>query len=173
MTIYHFNDTINIWIKALEQYSFNQLIAKPSEESWSIGQVYVHLAGDTRFYLEQIVPCLIRDEHADEEATPEGKAMLAKNDFPDERLRNPANAFMPQPESKDRIMHDMLALKADANVLAYKMSKTTFAGKTLHPGLGYFSAQDWLQFADMHLRHHLRQKKRIDRFLAEQIQISN
>lgn len=45
------------------------------------------------------------------------------------------------------------------------ISKSPFKGKTKHPGLDYFSAIEWLQFAEMHLRHHLRQKKRIDHFL--------
>jgi hypothetical protein len=35
-------------------------------------------------------------------------------------------------------------------------------GKAGHPGLGYFSAAEWLQFAEMHLRHHFRQKERLD-----------
>jgi hypothetical protein len=38
-------------------------------------------------------------------------------------------------------------------------------GKTKYPGLNYFTAKEWLQFAGIHLRHHLKQKKRIDDFL--------
>ena len=45
------------------------------------------------------------------------------------------------------------------------MTARKYKGKTKHPGLGYFSAEEWLQFAEMHFRHHLRQKKRIDEFL--------
>jgi hypothetical protein len=51
---------------------------------------------------------------------------------------------------------------------AIKITESPFGGKTKHPGLGYFSAHEWLQFADMHFRHHLRQKKRIDDFLERQ-----
>jgi len=43
--------------------------------------------------------------------------------------------------------------------------KSSFHGKSKHPGLGFFSASEWFQFAEMHLRHHLKQKERIDRFL--------
>jgi hypothetical protein len=49
------------------------------------------------------------------------------------------------------------------------ISKTLFKGKTKHPGLNYFTAKEWLQFAGMHLRHHLKQKKRIDDFLKNNI----
>jgi hypothetical protein len=41
-------------------------------------------------------------------------------------------------------------------------------GKTRHPGLLYFSAPEWLQFAEMHLRHHFLQKQRIDAFLSQE-----
>jgi hypothetical protein len=51
------------------------------------------------------------------------------------------------------------------NTVATLISESQFNGKTKHPGLGYFSAKEWLQFANMHFRHHLRQKKRIDVFL--------
>jgi hypothetical protein len=40
-------------------------------------------------------------------------------------------------------------------------------GKTRHPGLLYFSALEWLRFAEMHMRHHFRQKKRIDEALFQ------
>ena len=51
------------------------------------------------------------------------------------------------------------------NDKALVMNGTVFNGKAKHPGLNYLNASEWLQFADMHMRHHLRQKKRIDDFL--------
>jgi len=166
MTIENFNRTIDIWIKALEGYDYHQLTARPSPTSWSIGQVYMHLFDDTSYYIEQIQVCVTTNDHASDQATPEGKIMLLNNDFPDEMLEgSPTNAFMPQPESKEQLMSDLLNLKAAMNNAADLISESPFHGKAKHPGLGYFSAYEWLQFADMHLRHHLRQKKRIDTFL--------
>jgi len=59
----------------------------------------------------------------------------------------------------------LLNVKAEMNRAAILISKSSFKGKTKHPGLHYFSATEWLQFAEMHFRHHLRQKKRIEDFL--------
>ena len=96
--------------------------------------------------------------------------MLLNNDFPDEMLEGPRNAYMPQPESKEQLMTDLLNLKTKMNNAATLISESPFHGKTRHPGiLNYFSANEWLQFADMHLRHHLRQKKRIDDFLERRL----
>jgi len=47
---------------------------------------------------------------------------------------------------------------------ALLISKSNHKGKTKHPGLNYFSADEWFRFAEMHFRHHERQKKRIDDF---------
>jgi DinB family protein len=166
MVIENFNRTIDIWIDALERYDYTQLTTKPLPTSWSIGQVYMHLLDDTTYYIEQIEVCVANNDHASEHATSAGKIMLLNNDFPNEMLGGaPSNAYMPQPESKEKLIRDFLNLKAAMNNAAALISESLFHGKTKHPGLGYFSAKEWLQFADMHLRHHLRQKKRIDTFL--------
>jgi len=55
------------------------------------------------------------------------------------------------------------------NALAALIPASDFKGKTKHPGLLYFNAGEWLQFATIHLRHHLRQKKRIDTLLQQAI----
>jgi hypothetical protein len=41
-------------------------------------------------------------------------------------------------------------------------SQSSFKGKAKHPGLVYFSAIEWYQFAEMHFRHHFWQKKKPD-----------
>lgn len=159
------NDIINTWISELEHYSFARLCIKPNN-SWSLGQLYMHLVADTNFYIEQAKACLNSSEHLTEEALPFAKKMFLNNDFPDAIIEGaPSNAYIPQPESKEQLMKDLLNLKEEINQVGVLVSQTTVRGKTKHPGLGYFSAEEWLQFAGMHFRHHLRQKKRIDAFL--------
>ncbi|MEQ1587043.1 MAG: DinB family protein [Cyclobacteriaceae bacterium] len=161
-----FNHTIAAYIIELERYTIAQLCAKPSPTRWSLGQMYLHLIADTRFYLDQIRICISNNDHAEEHANPHAKSMFANNEFPDEFIEGaPANAHMPQPQSKEHLLNELLALKTEMSAIALLISTSPFTGKTKHPGLHYFSATEWLQFADMHFRHHLRQKKRIDDFL--------
>ncbi|HET9487007.1 MAG TPA: DinB family protein [Chryseosolibacter sp.] len=168
MSIQDFNHTIDTWIKELDRYDYKRLCAKPAPHGWSMGQLYMHLLEDTKFYMEQIEICVSSNEHENEEPSADGKTMLANNDFPNAVLEGaPSNAFIPQPENKDQLLRDMLNLKAEMNRVSIRMSKSPFKGKTRHPGLDYFNARDWLQFAEMHLRHHFRQKKRIDDFLRQ------
>jgi len=164
--IENFNHTINHWLSELERYSFTELCLKPSAGAWSLGQLYRHLIQEANFYREQIEICVRSNDHTKEEASAAGRAMLANNEFPNEIIEgDPANAFIPQPESKEKLLHDLALVKEQMNQVAVMIRETSFHGKTKHPGLNYFSAEEWLQFADMHFRHHLRQKKRIDEFL--------
>ncbi len=164
-----FNNTIDIWIKELGHYNVNQLCSKPSPGSWSLGQVYVHLADNTDYFLEQAEICASANDNADEEASPFAKVMFLTDEFPDEVLEGPPeNSVTLQPGSKEELMDSLINLKAKINDIADLISKSSFKGKTKHPGLNYFNAAEWLQFAEMHFRHHLRQKKRIDKFLKQQ-----
>lgn len=97
----------------------------------------------------------------------EGKEMFINNSFPDERLQGgPANLNISQPLSKDTLMEEFVMLRRQMNDAAHLITTSRFHGKSKHPGLNYFSADEWIQFADMHMRHHLRQKARIDEFLT-------
>ena len=161
-----FNHAIDDWIHELEHYDLTQLCAKPSPNSWSLGQVYMHLIDDTNYYLEQIKICTSINDNEMEEASVTAKKMFLNNAFPDERIEGaPTNINMPQPLSKEQLTGSLENLKDLLENAEILISKTPFKGKTKHPGLNYFSASEWFQFADMHFRHHLRQKKRIDEFL--------
>jgi len=164
----NFKRTVDFWINGLDQYSFAQLHAKPRLAGWSIGQVYMHLLNETAFYLGQARVCLSTNDHATDEATANAKMMFDSNSFPDEIIEGPpSNAHTPQPEGKDQLKIGLLRLRNEAVEIGALISSSTFRGKTKHPGLHYFSAAEWLQFADMHFRHHLRQKERIDVSMAD------
>jgi len=166
MNLEDFNQTIDSWVTALNEYGYLQLHAKPLPASWSVGQVYTHLIEETKFYFDQIEICVITNDHSEKNPTGEGETMLRNNSFPDQMLDGgPANARIQQPVSKGELMISLKNLKDEMNRMAALIATTEFKGKTRHPGLGYFSAAQWFQFAEMHFRHHLRQKERIDDFL--------
>jgi hypothetical protein len=165
MLIDDFNHTIDICIKAIQQYNFEQLCAQPDVNSWSMGQLCMHLVNDTNWFIEQIKICLLNDDNANETMVPFAQTMFVNNSFPDERLSNPANINMPQPQRKKILLQLFINLKKDMNEAATQIDNSKSKGKTKHPGFNYFNATEWLQFAEMHLRHHLKQKERIEEFL--------
>ena len=169
MLIDRFNKTIDDWILSLDQYSFEELLIKPGPDSWSLGQVYMHLVNETRYYLSQVEECLETNEHATEKMTEEGMTMLSNNTFPDARIKGEPDSIakIQQPTSRWQLKLEMEGLKTAMNELMNRMVRKAMTGKTMHPGLGYFNAEEWLQFAEMHLRHHFRQKNRIDRLIRK------
>ena len=166
MNISNFDKTIDTWINSLENYNYQELSAKPGAKSWSMLQVIMHLIRENKFYEKQIEECLCRNENSGEEMKKEAKAMFENNEFPDQRIKgSDLSENMPVPADKAALKQELLELKNEMNLLWIKINNKAGSGKTCHPGLGYFNAKEWFRFAEMHLRHHQRQKVRIDEFL--------
>jgi len=164
MLIDDINTTIDIWINDLQHYSIQELKTRPDPKDWSLGQVYMHLIEETNFYLEQMESCLKYNDHALEQMDDRGKVMFANNSFPYQRIKGDPfiSERVPQPENKEQLQKDMIQLKHEINDMGNRVITSEAVGKTAHPGHGYFSAVEWLQYAEMHMRHHLNQKKRLE-----------
>ncbi len=164
-----FNHTIDIWINELERSTFARICARPFQDSWSLGQVCMHLMEATGHYLQQARICLSTNDHASEEMSGNAKVMFQNNSFPDELIEGPpSNSATQQPGSKEQLIRFLIDLKKEISDVGILISASAFKGKTKHPGLNYFNAHEWMQFAEMHFRHHLRQKKRLDEFFKTQ-----
>lgn len=90
--------------------------------------------------------------------------LFSNNGFPEERIEGDPllSQAIPQPANKASLIQQMTQLKTRLTSLWTRVLKSNSYGKTKHPGLGYFDASEWLRFAEMHMRHHLRQKGRIE-----------
>lgn len=165
-----FAKTIATWQEAIKNYSDTDFIKKPDEESWSVGQVCEHLTITTTRIFVVTEKCLAGDANKSEEKTETGGAALQNNALADVRVKLPLaiQATPPQPENRQRAINDMETMLVKFNEAAEKIAKSNSPGKEKHPVLGYLTAVEWLQSIDMHYRHHLRQKARIDDFLQNQ-----
>jgi hypothetical protein len=166
-----YKQVAGIWESELDTYSDEQFTKKPSEESWSIGQVYGHLViGTMNYHIRQIEQCLLSDENQKEKKTFPGKLMFFIKSFPPVRIKVPPSpTYTPQqPESKKTIVAEMQLLQEKLRDLSVEIDTAVHFGKTKHPALGYLNAGEWYQLIIMHFRHHLRQKKRIDSFIKGQ-----
>lgn len=158
-----FNETIQKWIDYLDNYSLEMLSQKPDDNSWSLGQVYTHITDDTAWFAGQMSAAMHTTLDSEKEMHENAQLMFRNNSFPDMVIEGPAtNTFMRQPESKEEVKKRLLEIKLEVNMLFTSFEPSSATGKTSHPGLLFFGTLDWLQFAEMHLRHHFRQKKRID-----------
>ena len=162
-----FNETIKLWIDFLDDYTLEMLCRKPDDNSWSLGQVYTHITDDTAWFVEQMTAAMQTSADSEKKMHENARIMLENNAFPAIMIEGPAtNSYIKQPESKDEVRERLLDIKKDVNNLFASFDPAKAIGKTRHPGLLYFNTLDWLQFAEIHLRHHFRQKKRIDEKLS-------
>ncbi|PWU01917.1 MAG: hypothetical protein C5B52_06520 [Bacteroidetes bacterium] len=168
MLLDEFNLTIDFWIKSLDDYDLVQLLKSPGTGSWSMGQLYNHIIGEMLFQAEQIYACAQRNMNVEKSPNDEGKKMLERNDFPDMLIEGPpTNEHVVNPIGKEELIEGINSSKLLIN-RAYEFAiNSPLNGKTEHPGLGFFGADEWLQFCEMHLRHHIRQKSRIDNCLKK------
>ena len=154
------------WMMELDQYPINQFLYKPDQHSWCLGQLYNHLIEQSEFYLQQIEICLGNQENLSGAMNAAGKSMFLHNSFPDLQIKGPAsNDATPSPENTDACLQKLKTLRKKYQDTAREVDTLTVSGKTRHPGLGYFNAAEWVQFASMHFQHHLRQKRRIEECL--------
>ncbi|WP_332737554.1 DinB family protein [Flavihumibacter sp.] len=167
MLIDTFNDTIDIWISELNRFDLAQLLLKPDDGSWSLGQLYNHLIEDTGWFNDQIEISLTDEANRNVQMSEAARTLFAKGSFSDERIQgDPLSAEkVKQPKSIKELRTGLEQLKFNTNVIWSKMQSMQQFGKSEHPGLGFFNCYEWLQYSEMHMRHHLRQKERIERFL--------
>jgi hypothetical protein len=164
-----FNETLEQWNLWLDDYSFATLRRKPRPGAWSLGQLYLHLLQSTEHFIRQAKIAAATDEHRDETMHPNARRMFDNNSFPDQLLEGPDNDDnVPQPQSKEELVTRLTRIRDDINSGSIASALSGPGGKTRHPGLLFFSAHEWLQFAEMHLRHHYRQRQRIEAQLAGQ-----
>jgi DinB superfamily len=169
-----FSHVASEWKQALAGYSDVQLTTQPSPDEWSIGQVYIHLLRSALFFHgKQAETCLQSSDNADAETHPMALAMMEVGSMPNERITVPPSPQYtpPQPESKAQILGLFTEVEALMQRLGTQLDAAVQAGtkigKTPHPRFGHLSASDWMQTIEMHYRHHLHQKGRIDAFLKE------
>ncbi|MFC4874371.1 DinB family protein [Negadavirga shengliensis] len=160
-----FNVIIDYWLTELKGYSFDQLLLQPDQNSWSMGQVYAHIIEETGFFFQQVRICLSDNENSAKSMSEGAKELFLTNAFPNKKLVGPPEIVVGQPGNKIQLQVGLMDLYDQANDLGKEISNNDNSGKTKHPGHGYLDAREWYQYAEMHLRHHIRQKDRIDSFL--------
>jgi hypothetical protein len=164
-----FNKVLAVWEQALDGYSEADFLRKPDEDAWSIGQVYVHLVGSAKvFHLRQATQCLENPAHQNEGKTMPGRIVYFLGGMLPMRIKVPPSPQYtpPQPQSIGEIREKIAALKPLMTEMADRIAQQSGSGKTTHPAFGHLNAEEWFQLIDMHFRHHLRQKRRLDTFLA-------
>jgi hypothetical protein len=160
-----FQRELSFWLDALEHYSEPAFKQNVSTSGWTIGQLYQHLNESTFAILRLYIPeCLNKPILSHEKKTLSGNVLFLLGQFPP--IRTKFNGTAPkQPENTRKIRHYMESLKEMGKEVELQLIEASQSGKKNHFILGYLDAVEWFRFLAMHLGHHKRQKRRIDKAL--------
>lgn len=163
----NFNRTIAIWMDAIPGYDLELLLRKPDPMSWSLGQVYEHVLEESHWFNLQLTASLEDRVNQHMQPTEEGITVLKRGSFADVKIvGDPVLAAnVKQPQSIGQLISDFQLLKQETTDLHEQMLHSDTGGKAPHPGLGYLTCWEWLRFSEMHMRHHLKQKRRLEEIL--------
>lgn len=164
-----FENTANYYLNEIQKYTLDQMTRKPSEDEWSLGQMYLHLVGSALYMqLRNVELCREQESPSVSNERPEAvKAMFAAGSFPPERIHVPASPqYTPkQPESLEEMAQGLHAVIARMRELEPTLAAIPADRAVAHPRMGLFNAVEWFTLVEMHYRHHLLQKERLDSFL--------
>jgi hypothetical protein len=159
--------SIDYWIDTVNQYDFEKIQMKPSEQSWSLGQVGIHLCMASKgFFFKNAEKCL------NKEGTQSGKSkklgahiIFTFKMLPPVRYEMPQQvAVIPrQPESKEQLIAKLEEIKTTASGYIQRIPQSDPELKTKHPFLGWLNTAEWIELCSIHFRHHTAQKKRIEK----------
>jgi hypothetical protein len=168
-----FKPTAERWLSELAEYSPERFLRKPSEEEWSVGQLYQHLVvGTRRMHLRNVERCLTGEEVEEGEKNERGEMLFSTGSFPPVQIKVPASPeYTPaQPESVESVRASLASLVDEMAAARDRVASMPSLGKTLHRGFGLLDAAEWYELIEMHFRHHLRQKERLDAWLMESVE---
>lgn len=159
-----FESIATYYINELEKYSLEQFRKKPSEEEWSLGQMYNHLLAASNMQLDAIATCTAESATLDGKKNEMGEQVYKMGAFPPIQIKVPNRpGYTPaNPTDKETIQKTLLQLIEKIKELEPKLSSIPNNQKVEHPGLGYLNAVEWFQLIYMHFAHHLRQKERLE-----------
>ncbi|MBW5470518.1 DUF1569 domain-containing protein [Brevibacillus formosus] len=162
-----FEDVTNHYLHELEGFTMEQLLQKPSEEEWSIGQMYLHLIQSARYFqLGSIEKCRQGGPAVTEAGTEKseiGQAIFAQGSLPPVRVKVPASPeYTPaQPESKEQLRDGLISVLAQMKELEPTLDEIPAHHTVAHPAFGPLTAKEWFAVVEMHYRHHLLQLNRL------------
>jgi len=162
-----FESVTMYYIKELEKYSLEQLRRKPSEDEWSLGQMYNHLLTASNMQLDAIAKCTTDSATIDGKKTEMGEKVYKEGAFPPVQIKIPDRpGYTPEnPTDKEEIKQTLLQIIEKMKGIEPQLPSILANYKVAHPGLGYLNAVEWFQLIYMHFSHHLHQKERLEQHI--------
>ncbi len=166
-----FDRTVAQWRERLGAISEADFGRAPANGGWNTGQVCHHISMASAKLLGGARACA---ENTGEER---GFSFLpalitAIGSFPPAKIKVPSDLpedwqhlGHPDPTSKAVALKMLDGMEQEMRELCEPVDRASTTLRRKHPAGGWPHARQWYQFAEMHLRHHLRQLGRLEKEL--------
>lgn len=174
-TLQRFEEITKHYIQELNGFNMEQLKRQPSENEWSIGQMYLHLINASLYMqLRNVDHCMTQSEDSvvsRGEKTEVGQAVFDQGGFPPVRIQVPPSPqyTLGQPESKEQLVQGLNAVMRRMKEIEPTIKNAPLQNTVSHPRLGELNAKEWFMLVEMHYRHHLHQNDRLKKDLESKI----
>lgn len=165
------SEELDAWIKAASRYNDDNFKQVPEGEKWTLGQVYSHLLFATNMLVFRQVDAIV-DKRKLATGKPNliGKLVLLADMLPPIKTKPPEalNMEPPQPDKLADVIEGLRLVQQQLADYGKKLDSLNPSpeDRRKHPALGMLNAYEWIQFGGIHFRHHIRQRKRLERKLG-------
>lgn len=162
--------TIDEYINMLDEFSYEQIIQKPSNGGWSIGQVYIHLwMASKGFFYKNAEACKSNTNTFNSKSKNWiGYLVFLFGKMPTIKVKMPEKVAVEprQPESKEQLITKLNGVKSLFDQYVSLTESIDPKAKTKHPFLGFLNFEEWLTLCKIHFKHHKAQINRIKKDLG-------
>ncbi len=167
-----YKKTAEYLMNEADKYTENEFLTSLGEGQWSLGQMYHHIALVTDKCLTNIDGC--GQGLGKQKAFALGPAIFSTmGSFPPIKMHikkipdSVSHLYHPEPKDIHQAITDLQQSIEKMKQYIPIVSAIEKNQRIEHWAGGWFTAAQWYQSAEMHIRHHLRQKKRIDAYLKK------
>lgn len=154
------------WLKELDYYGANQFKKKVNSTSWTIGQIYDHiLVYSLEVHVKAIQECLQAKNESTKKTRKSfrGSIVFAWGGYLPIKYKSNPYKEPSQPLSAEKVKDDFYRFLKVIYKVAKEIDYKKSNNKVKHPSFGYLTAEEWFQLIEMHITHHVRQKKKLDK----------
>lgn len=162
-----FEELADHYLRQTDRFTLEELRRKPSEDEWSLGQMYLHLVHSAlHMQLSNAQACLAasgEEAGGAAEKTEDGRRVFEMGGFPPVRIQVPPSKQYtpPLPERKEQITEGLEAVRLRMRELEPAVGEAQGGAAVPHPRFGGLNAAEWYKLVEMHFRHHLLQEARL------------
>ncbi|WP_026906717.1 DinB family protein [Paucisalibacillus globulus] len=143
-------------VRGLSDEAFN---AKPSEDRWSIGQIYHHLALVELATVKAVQWGVKEDKDTKTEQKNISPMLNRKKKFPAPKVVEPGGGPFEVKEIVEMLNNSRKKLLATVNSL--EDSSSLYEKSVVHPAFGLLPLNQWVEAVPLHEQRHMEQIKEI------------